>query len=638
MLIEDKISRRELLVSAMGAPLAVAWVQSATPAVTSIRVTPQRYAFAIGDRLEFLLSGSCHYFRCPHELWRDRLLKLKRAGMNCVSTYVPWNFHELKEGEFNFSGDRDLAAFLGLCQELQLHAFLRLGPFICAEWENGGYPAWLNAKPNAEFRILNDTIQPYIRKWFERLVPVIGPFQATSGGPVVMVQQENEYYWPRRPGTIEYQEFLITTLRQLGITVPITDCSGLGNIAPGSLKTLNGGALSDIRKLREEFPNAPVFVSELYTGWLECWGWPSDPFPPVEVLQQQLAQMLSQQAMYSVYMFHGGTNFGFWASSSWKSDHSFITTRYFSESAIAEGGSLTSKYFACKAAAMIARSYRDFLCGAEPGDVPLPVSGPARCSALKGPQGILLFTQPAHPVQAVQEYRVDGQPPFLSTVQRWPSGDIADEPAVLTLRSGQRVPLAVPSSEPAILPFEFQLDAKSRIDFSNCALFTVGGRDGNRMLLVRGQAGRTGIISVNQDVKSFVFAPDKPVKLLAGGVAILALSQELADRTWFVDGRVLIGPAYVGEQRAAAHECWVGDYATSIHVISPEGKQDTHNIEEAPSRPTSDTLPVANWKGGISFKEVFGEAEWQPIDRPQSVEHLGADLGYTWYSAAIRSS
>ncbi|MBV8865740.1 MAG: beta-galactosidase [Acidobacteriaceae bacterium] len=635
--MKSNLSRRELLVSAMGVPLTVAWMQSSGPSATPIRVTPQRHAFAIGDRREFLLSGSCHYCRCPHELWHDRLLKLKRAGMNCVSTYVPWNFHETKEGEFNFAGDRDLAAFLGLCQELQLHAFLRVGPFICAEWENGGYPAWLNAKPRAEFRILNATVQPYVRKWFDRLVPLISPFQATNGGPLVMVQQENEYYWTGRTGTIEYQEFLITTLRELGIRVPITDCNGLSNIAPGSLKTLNGGGISDIRNLRQKFPNLPVFVSELYTGWLECWGWPSDPFPPVEVLQQQLAEMLSQQAMYSVYMFHGGTNFGFWASSSWKSDHSFITTRYFSQSAIAEGGSLTSKYFACKAAAMTGHLYRDFLCSAEPRDMPLQVSGPVRCSALKGSQGTLLFTQPSRPVKAVQEYRVDGQPPFLSTIQEWPSGDMAEEPGVLKLRSGQRVPLAVPSTEPAILPFEFQLDAKTRIDLATCTLFALGGRDEDRMLFVRGQAGRTGTISVNQDVKSFVFATDHPVKLVAGGSVIVALSQELADRTWCVDGRVLVGPAYIGEQHGSTHECWVDDNTASIHVVSPEGEQDTRHVEAARSL-TSDTLPLANWKDGRSFKEIAGLGDWQPIDTPQSVEHLGADLGYTWYSATHRSS
>ena len=138
----------------------------------------------------FLIAGTIDYFRCPHELWRDTLLRAKRCGLSTISFCVAWNFHEREEGVFDFKADSDLGLFLDICQELGLYAFPRVGPFICDEWEAGGYPAWLVAKPGIEMRIVNPVAMPYLRRWFAQLIPLIARRQVTRGGPVIMVQQE----------------------------------------------------------------------------------------------------------------------------------------------------------------------------------------------------------------------------------------------------------------------------------------------------------------------------------------------------------------------------------------------------------------------------------------------------------------
>jgi beta-galactosidase GanA len=277
----------------------------------------------INGKPVFVVSGAIHYHRCPHELWRDRILRAKRAGLNCVETYVAWNFHEAQDGIFDFDGDRDIGKFVDTCKDLGLHCFLRLGPYICGEWDGGGYPPWLLAKPGVELRAMNDVALHYIRRWFEKLLPQIAARQAPRGGPVILLQAENEWFAKDRPGGLEYLEWLVRTLRELGTEVPITDCDDTTISVPGSFKTI-GESEEAVRAFRERYPQWPTMIYELYPGWGEMWGQPSVmPNGRPGELRQRTMRFLSLRAMFNYYTFHGGTNFGFWAGSSWLSDHSF---------------------------------------------------------------------------------------------------------------------------------------------------------------------------------------------------------------------------------------------------------------------------------------------------------------------------
>jgi len=625
------ITRRNLLLSAA----APALLRSGQPGAQNIELRPR--AFVVGGKPVFLVCGSIDYFRCPHELWRDTLLRAKRGGLNAISFCIAWNFHEMREGVFDSTGDRDLGRFVDLCGELSLYAFPRFGPFICDEWEAGGYPAWLMTKPSIELRTMNETALPYVRRWMEKLMPVIVPRQATRGGPVLLIQQENEYYFVGRPGVREYQDFLIRSMRELGIEVPITDCNGANPMTrrPGSLLTLNGGGAGSVKTLRKTQPGKPALITELYTDYMNVWGWPVSSYPTVEMMRQQTAETLAAGGMYAYFMMYGGTNFGFWASTTWKSDQSFVTTRYYARAPIHEGGAFNETYNAAKAVNLLALNFQDLLTAGEDADLPVAFSGPVRAGAVRTPRGYLLFVHPQFPSRVASEYHTDGQSgPLIQLSENWPLPEIASQPGAIELR-GEVLNLAEASSYSSMLPFELEIDPGARIDYANATLLGRAGTERRRVLLFRGQAGTRGVVSVNGKRAEFVFTEAEPARIEIGNLTVLGVSQEAAGRTWFAGGRVLIGPAYVGEERSGRHDCFLDGQTSSIVTVSRDGVLDSQAVKPAAS--VEAQIAFKNWTPHPLPETEGSGSGWRELDRPRTVEEFEAYQGYTWYRAAFHS-
>lgn len=600
-------------------------------------VVPTPRCFIVNGKPVFLISGAIHYSRCPHELWRDRMLRAKRSGVNCVATYVPWNFHEMEEGAVNFEADRNIGEFIDTCHDLGLYCFLRVGPFICGEWECGGYPAWLLAKPGIEFRTMNKVALPYIRRWFERLIPQIAARQVTRGGPVIMVQAENEWLYCDRPGGLEYLEWLLQDLRELGIEVLITDCDGFNVSVPGSFKMF-GFSEEAVQRFRKDYPDWPAMIYELYPDWGEMWSQPSVmPNSQPDGFRQETMHALSLRTMFNYYTFYGGTNFGFWASNTWKSDHSFITSRYYFNSPVFEGGTLNSMYFAAKSTNLLASNFSEFLCQASDAVSPVKIAGPVRSVALRSPHGLMIFVLPAYPYRESSEWNVDGKTSSLFAIaQTRVSHELALQPGTIWLDSERSLELAEGSVYPMMLPFQLQIDDKHRLDYSNATLLGMGGTAGRRVIVLRGEAGHRGVLSINGREVNFLFSAEEPVRKDVNGVIVLGVSRDDADRTWFADGKILIGPSYVGEQQNGQHECYFGSGAVTIRTISREGeyRQLSALAEAAPLGP----IPLNGWRTKCLPEIQGGGRGWRDIERPKSVEELGAYYGYTWYRAFFESS
>lgn len=301
-----------------------------------------------------VFSGSLHYFRVHPELWRDRLQRLVDLGLNSVDTYIPWNFHRPRESApADFTGWRDLGGFIETAAETGLDVILRPGPYICAEWSNGGLPAWLTRRDVA-LRSSDPAFLTPVEEWFDELLPRIAPYQAVHGGPVVAVQVENEFgSYGDDP---DYPAWIVAQLRRHGITELLYTADGPTDVM------LDGGAVHGIftaatlgskpRAARELLatrrPGEPFLVAEFWNGWFDHWGHQHHVRDAANAAAT-LEGIVADGGSVSLYMAHGGTNFGLWAGANHVDGELRPTiTSYDSDAPIAEDGTLTEKFFALR--------------------------------------------------------------------------------------------------------------------------------------------------------------------------------------------------------------------------------------------------------------------------------------------------
>lgn len=269
-------------------------------------------SFIVRGQRRLLISGEMHYARAPREMWPALLDRSIECGLNTIASYVFWNFHEPQRDRFEFSGDHDLAAFLRLCGERGLMVLLRMGPYCCAEWNYGGYPAWLRDEPGITIRTWNEPYMRRVEMYVRRLCEQVRPCLATHGGPVILCQVENEYAnVAKRYGEDgqRYLAWMADLARSLGIDVPIIMCEGG---AKGSVDTVNGFSISDekIAQFRTQHPDLPMVWTELWPGWYDTWGFQNHQRDPRNIATHLLRFVGRGGAGWNYYMWHGGTNFG----------------------------------------------------------------------------------------------------------------------------------------------------------------------------------------------------------------------------------------------------------------------------------------------------------------------------------------
>ena len=299
-----------------------------------------------------IISGEMHYARIPREYWRDRLKKARAMGLNAISTYVFWNAHEPKPGVYDFSGSLDAAAFIRMAQEEGLYVILRPGPYSCAEWDLGGFPAWLFADQAIVLRSTDEKFMKPAERWLKRLGQELAPLQLARGGPIIAIQVENEYGSFGNDKT--YVRHIYDALKGAGFTDSLLfTADGGDQLAAGTLPDVHaavnfgpGAAKSEIAKLQKFRPGRAVLNSEYWDGWFDHWG---EHHHGTDANQQaqEIDWILSHGYSINLYMFHGGTSFGFMSGANW--DHKEYqpdVTSYDYDSSVSESGELTKKFYA----------------------------------------------------------------------------------------------------------------------------------------------------------------------------------------------------------------------------------------------------------------------------------------------------
>ena len=314
--------------------------------------------FRIGEK-DFLLdghhhrvlAGALHYFRVHPDHWADRIHKARLMGLNTIETYVAWNAHSPRRGQFDTTGGLDLARFLDLVHAEGMHAIVRPGPYICAEWDNGGLPAWLFHDETTGIRRAEKHYLDAVDEYFTQLAPILEPRQIDNGGPIVLVQIENEY--GAYGNDKDYLRHLVDLNRSIGLRVPFTTVDQPTDqmLEDGSLpelhKTGSFGARSVERlaTLRRHQPTGPLMCSEFWDGWFDHWG-AHHHTTTVEQSAHELDELLGAGASVNIYMFHGGTNFGFTNGANDKGVYQPTVTSYDYDAPLDETGNPTAKFWA----------------------------------------------------------------------------------------------------------------------------------------------------------------------------------------------------------------------------------------------------------------------------------------------------
>jgi beta-galactosidase len=300
-----------------------------------------------------LISGAVHYFRNMPDTWRDIFKKMRAMGLNCVETYCAWNLHEKKKGEFDFSGNLDIAKFITIAAEEGLMAIVRPGPYICAEWEFGGLPWWIQAEDDMEIRCSNKAYIEYFDRYLAKMFEQIRPLLCTNGGNIIMLQCENEYGY--YGDDKEYLKHLYKSYRDMGIDVPLFTSDGtskdnlLDGAIDGCMATLNFGSRveENFRAHDELFPDQPKMCMEMWNGWFDAWGDEKHHTTSAEDYAKVVDDMLTKGSL-NMYMFIGGTNFGFMSGANHYEKFAPDVTSYDYDAMLTECGDVTPKYMAVR--------------------------------------------------------------------------------------------------------------------------------------------------------------------------------------------------------------------------------------------------------------------------------------------------
>lgn len=322
---------------------------------TTHTFTLARDQFLLDGKPFRIIAGELHPARIPAEYWRHRIQMAKAMGVNTIASYIFWNYHEIKKGVFDFQTENhNIRQFIKICQEEGMWVLLRPGPYVCAEWDLGGIPSYLLGIPDITLRCKDDRYMNGVERYFRALSAEVADLQITKGGPILMVQIENEY--GSYGNDMRYLEKLREMWIRNGIEVPFYTADGpteymleAGNLDGCAIGLDPGANAADFEQAYKHNPNVPSFCSELYPGWLTHWreDWAR---PDTADLLKDVKWLMDNNKSFNFYVIHGGTNFGFWAGANAPDRDSYQPdiTSYDYDAPINEAGQATKKYHALR--------------------------------------------------------------------------------------------------------------------------------------------------------------------------------------------------------------------------------------------------------------------------------------------------
>ncbi len=567
-------------------------------------ITHDGQSFLIDNRRIWLVSGSVHYPRTPHELWRHRLRAAKQAGLNCIDTYVFWNVHEPQPGVFRFDGDADLRRFVEMIGEEGMWCILRPGPYVCSEWDFGGLPAWLHEEATMALRQSNPAFLQACARYLDAVVKQVLDLQITHDGPILMMQNENEWFCSNDEEGERYLKELSRYMREAGCGVPLINCNGLWQPVEGTIDCWNGWnrLLDNVRQLRIAQPDAPRLVTELWPGWFDAWGRPHDSGKSPQQVMRTLAEVSAAGAQYNLYMFHGGTNFGFHGGRTVGGPDVYMTTSYDYDAPLLEAGGRGPKYKAVKRINMFLSQFGALMSHLHPREH---------------------HTIPAGGLAAIQQSGAQGDVVFIRR-------DDLDDPAEVELLTprGQRLTVHLGDELAAWIALRTNLGGAAVLDLTNLRPWAFVNQ---RMLVLYAPAGSPGIVSIDGATMTCdVPTGMKPHVKTLQDITVVVLNEKQVDAAYIhKDGTLYVGIGGFDEDNQP-----IRDGHGSYTLVRPSGRTNSKRFGAKAEAPTSPRLGA--WRCATVNEYITGEApRYAAIDGPRNLEACGADYGYGWYRVRI---
>jgi beta-galactosidase len=583
---------------------------AATPVITF-----NNHGFLVNGKPIFVFGGQIENCRIPRDQWRDRLLRVKQAGYNTIVTYIFWSGYEPKSGEFHFEDNLNIDAWLSLIDSLGMYTFLRVGPYVCAEWDVGGFPTYFTGQ-NLSMRTSDATAIGHLDVWWDKLFPIVVKHQITKGGSIIFIQLENEYE-SVTPQDAAYLSHLETKAKALGMDVPYLFSGQNHGFAPGP----------------PFFPTTIWMTTEFWTpkdDWIHFYG------PPDDVTTQRMARYTwkmcaSGVAGFSHFMVYGGTNFGYSSCGCVPGENNLPTmTTYDMQGPIGETGVLRTEYFLIKRAGLLSQSFNQLLGGS--------TNGAGLVDGQPGGIGAYINTSSL------------GKLAFLEN-----NGTAA---ASVTLKFKNKS-AAIPTQGPLSLPAgqfchflaDYVLSSGDTVDYLAAGILSMKSIGPTVYLVCYGSAGTKGEISLHcatapapapqspwqwnassKQAKLFFSYPanDSIIEnsmAMSNGktLTMLIMNDGQADKTWVLDSSIVSGAQFVYDNTVEFPVS--GGKAV---VYSRTGKNVV--LQQAVTAPAAIPLSTMTWSSAAAEADTaFNDASWTASAQPQSMDAYGFGNGYGWY-------
>lgn len=581
-------------------------------------ITYDARSFLLDARRFWIVSGSIQYAMCPRALWPEAIRLAKQAGLNTIDTSVLWSRHEPRMGHFDFSADADLRHFLKLVAEADLHAVLRVGPYVGLGADFGGLPAWLANTPNVHYRAPNGPFLEASSRFLTALLDQIRDLQATSpkGGPIVLVQLESAWTCGNDELAEKYLGELQRYLREGGLTVPIANANNLWQRVEGQIDAWAAGdnLLSTSRQLVTVRPDHPRLMIDAGAQRPAAWGAPEPAPEDPCLLQRRLAEALAGAAQFNISPFHAGTHVGFGAGRLPEPGDAFACPLPFPDAPLTAHASLGPSFHPVRRIATFASRFARVFANLDPAFRPSiadPDHDGLAIVPVTGPQGGVVF----------------------AFAPRDPDKPAPDRAAIM-LPDGTSLTLHLGSQRVAWALTNVSLGGRAVLDWAGLnALAHVG-----KILVCFGPAGVAAQVSINGSPLEVVVPRGKsPLVLEHEGITLVVASEQQADEIQVTDHAVYFPASGV----TASGDPIPVEGARQCVRLLPEGGSSTISFKaprNEPARRPAARESLGGWTSAPAADHVEGRsARFAAIQAPADLGAMGTPYGYGWYRATFKS-